>query len=226
MSRQKIIIGTAVAALVGVLAFVAVSRQIGVIILAVGVGGGLILLRSSDDRAERDAEDAEDERDERDARRRKRNRESGGGGRSTSAGTSTLPAWGGLQPWSPPDDDTETEVADETEGDSWAWDNDTWTGDTDEATEVDFDAELERLNDDEFDPFSRLDETETIDEVVEVETEIADDLLVTSPINEEVSSPDDIMAASQATELKLEETENSELARLLAKVQARLAAYE
>lgn len=48
-------------------------------------------------------------------------------------------------------------------------------------------------------------------------------------INEAVSTADDIMAASEATELHLE-TSNSgddgELAKLLAKVQARLAAYE
>ena len=47
-----------------------------------------------------------------------------------------------------------------------------------------------------------------------------------APINEDVSSADDIMAASQATELQVEEDDNSELAKLLAKVQARLAAYE
>ncbi len=46
-------------------------------------------------------------------------------------------------------------------------------------------------------------------------------------VNEEVASPDDILAASHATELAVEgPADNSELARLLAKVQARLAAYE
>ncbi len=47
---------------------------------------------------------------------------------------------------------------------------------------------------------------------------------------EEIKTADDIMAASQATELELPGTEgdggDSELARLLAKVQARLSAYE
>jgi hypothetical protein len=49
-----------------------------------------------------------------------------------------------------------------------------------------------------------------------------------APINEAVSSPDDIMAASQATELSVATAadDNSELAKLLAKVQQRLAAYE
>jgi hypothetical protein len=48
-----------------------------------------------------------------------------------------------------------------------------------------------------------------------------------SPINEAVSSADDIMAGSKATELQVQQDDdNSELAKLLAKVQARLAAYE
>jgi hypothetical protein len=48
-----------------------------------------------------------------------------------------------------------------------------------------------------------------------------------APINEaDVRTDDDIMAASQATELQVAEGTDSELARLLAKVQQRLAAYE
>jgi hypothetical protein len=49
---------------------------------------------------------------------------------------------------------------------------------------------------------------------------------VPAPINENVSSDDDIIAASQATELTVTRTGNAELAKLLAKVQARLAAYD
>jgi hypothetical protein len=48
-----------------------------------------------------------------------------------------------------------------------------------------------------------------------------------SPINESaINTDDDIMAASQATELQVADGADSELARLLAKVQQRLAAYE
>jgi hypothetical protein len=47
------------------------------------------------------------------------------------------------------------------------------------------------------------------------------------PIDEAaVQTPDDVMAASEATELIVGDGEDSELARLLAKVQQRLAAYE
>lgn len=54
-----------------------------------------------------------------------------------------------------------------------------------------------------------------------------------APVNEDVTTADEIMEASKATELHLGEgagpaagDDNSELAKLLAKVQARLAAYE
>jgi hypothetical protein len=47
-----------------------------------------------------------------------------------------------------------------------------------------------------------------------------------SPVNEDVSGADDIMAASQATELHLADGEQTELQKLLAKVQIRLSAYE
>ncbi len=45
-------------------------------------------------------------------------------------------------------------------------------------------------------------------------------------VNEDVAGADDIMAASQATELNLAEGEQTELQKLLAKVQIRLSAYE
>jgi hypothetical protein len=47
-----------------------------------------------------------------------------------------------------------------------------------------------------------------------------------APVNENVTGADDIMAASQATELNLGDGEQTELQKLLAKVQIRLSAYE
>jgi hypothetical protein len=49
---------------------------------------------------------------------------------------------------------------------------------------------------------------------------------VSRPVNEDVSGADDIMAASEATELHLAGGEQTELQKLLAKVQIRLSAYE
>jgi len=78
--------------------------------------------------------------------------------------------------------------------------------------------------------FAPLDEIMVEDEVdTQAEIDFAASL-ISSPINEDVATADDIMAASVATELHIEEApaegDDSELARLLAKVQARLAAYE
>jgi len=89
----------------------------------------------------------------------------------------------------------------------------------------------------EIDEFDSLDGLAELD--ADLEADRADDRSAPAPsgsafsfaaapavINEEVSTADDIMAASTATELHVEEAGDSELARLLAKVQARLSAYE
>ena len=117
----------------------------------------------------------------------------------------------------------------------------------DRLDDIDPVAEVERLDaaaDD--DPFASLrgsldgdvevEETFELDELTELDDEpIAQPAAAGSAfsfsaapavINEEVSTADDIMAASTATELHVEDAGDSELARLLAKVQARLSAYE
>jgi hypothetical protein len=85
-------------------------------------------------------------------------------------------------------------------------------------------------------PLGALDRLDEIDPIAEVER--LESLGASSPraafsfsagptIDEQaVRTDDDIMAASQATELHVVDGADSELARLLAKVQARLAAYE
>jgi hypothetical protein len=85
----------------------------------------------------------------------------------------------------------------------------------------------------------RLDEIDPIAEVERIEGRTASGAVASSPagsfsfsstpqpINEAaVQTPDDVMAASEAVELHVADGEDSELARLLAKVQQRLAAYE
>jgi hypothetical protein len=116
----------------------------------------------------------------------------------------------------------------------------------DRLDDIDPVAEVERLDAADDDPFASLrgdfevdtevEETFELDELTEL-----DDDPIAAPsasgsafsfsaapavINEEVSTADDIMAASTATELHVEDAGDSELARLLAKVQARLSAYE
>jgi hypothetical protein len=88
-------------------------------------------------------------------------------------------------------------------------------------------ADLDRL--DEIDPIAEVERLEGISSSAAVMTSPGDFSFSSAPtpINEAaVKSSDDIMAASQATELNVAEGEDSELARLLAKVQQRLAAYE
>lgn len=113
----------------------------------------------------------------------------------------------------------------------------------DRLDDIDPVAEVERIEaaaDD--DPFASLrsdlssDDTFELDELEELEVGLDDSPAPSSGggfsfssatlINEEVSTADDIMAASTATELHVDEAGDSELARLLAKVQARLSAYE
>ena len=117
----------------------------------------------------------------------------------------------------------------------------------DRLDDIDPIAEVERLdaldNEAAYDPLAALDTVEEIDDL-DYQDEPDVDLVeeerpakagggfsfTSAPpvINEEVQTADDIMAASQATELELPSAEggDSELARLLAKVQARLSAYE
>lgn len=79
------------------------------------------------------------------------------------------------------------------------------------------------------DDLDRLDEVDVVAEVERLDSAGAASTIeppVESPINEEVESPDDIMAASEATELTIGTSDNTELAKLLAKVQERLSAYE
>jgi hypothetical protein len=110
-----------------------------------------------------------------------------------------------------------------TDEQSWA-DGSTWD---DSAVSVDTNPldELARLDEiDVIAEFERLDEREApATSMFDVPAPVLEPV---TPINEAVSTADDIMAASQATELHVEEDDNSELAKLLAKVQARLAAYE
>jgi hypothetical protein len=114
----------------------------------------------------------------------------------------------------------------------------------DRLDDIDPVAEVERIEaaaDD--DPFASLrsdlasDDTFELDELDDFEVELDEPAPASSGsafsfsgapkvINEEVSTADDIMAASTATELHVDEAGDSELARLLAKVQARLSAYE
>lgn len=144
-----------------------------------------------------------------------------------SASTTTaepLATWSAepLATWSPPEEAGEATVAeDDTFGDSAL-------EELEALEDLDPIAEVERLEEEAGD-LETLEPYEAEFESVEVEEDVEEveegDLL--APIDEDVESADDIMKASAATELKGPVAgENSELAKLLAKVQSRLAAYE
>ncbi len=161
---------------------------------------------------------------------------SGGGG-----GGGGLPTWSAepLAPWTPPEDSGS--AAEEPAYASF-------------DSGLDDDAEIDTSTLDELAGFDDLDavaevESHTVavdgdtgveyEEVVEAEVEaepVRTSLFsAPAPIREDVHSDDDILEASHATELHLDESDgggsaaaggNAELAKLLAKVQSRLAAYE
>lgn len=168
-----------------------------------------------------------------------------------------LPTWGGPDAGAGDDGIAVVEDAPAADWDTWdsEWagdaDTDTITDEADnpldnldQLDDIDPIAEVERLDaldeEEEFDALGGLDLEEddlVVLEDVEEDAPIAADAgssggafsFTAAPavINEDVESADDIMAASQATELELDEdAADSELAKLLAKVQARLAAYE
>jgi hypothetical protein len=142
-------------------------------------------------------------------------------------------------------DTWDSEWAGDADGDTITEDAANPLDNLDQLDDIDPIAEVERLDaldEDEFDALGGLDLEEddvvVLESVEEDEEPVAADSGASSGgafsftsapvvINEDVESADDIMAASQATELELDEdAADSELAKLLAKVQARLAAYE
>lgn len=159
-----------------------------------------------------------------------------------------LPTWGGgLDTWTPPAE--EAEVAEEAPANNWdTWDNN-WSGDDADTLTLDTENPLDNLDQlDDIDPIAEVERIDAGEDSIsfdefEEEWSVTDDAgtdtvedtasegafsFGSAPpiINEDVTSADDIMAASHATELDEEATDDSELAKLLAKVQARLAAYE
>jgi hypothetical protein len=140
-----------------------------------------------------------------------------------------LPTWrptGGTSAPTAPIPRREPAPADEPATPSW----DTWQdrGPTEELDEENPLSDLDRL--DEIDPIAEVERIEGRTASGAVASSPAGSFSFSStpqPINEAaVQTPDDVMAASEAVELHVADGEDSELARLLAKVQQRLAAYE
>lgn len=229
MGQPKVIVALVVALLLAVGAFVAFSPVVGLLVLVLGAGAVFFLLRQEGAPAARPRRGRDQEFLEAD---------DAPVAEDTSLSATPLSTWAPettdaepLSAWSPGTLDAEPLSA---------WSPDTveaepleaWDADTLDTLDT---WDTETLETWESEPLTTWDEAPTevaAEPVVDEAEEIAfASSLISSPINEDVASADDIMAASEATELHIageEESggEDSELARLLAKVQARLAAYE
>ena len=229
--QAKTGIGLAVVVVLALLAFWQVSALAGVGVLIVGVLAAVVILRRTADVAPSGR-----------TRRKKDDSflEASIGGlevKEPITDSPTLQPWSppeGLQPWSPPDDlapeaPAEGDLVDELVEPQELVERPTGSSSWEDAglaaaiADVDVIAEVERI---EAREFGGVDVDEVEVEEVDADPQPSTGLFsVPAPINEDVQSDDEIMAASQATELTVAE-DNSELAKLLAKVQARLAAYE
>ena len=126
-----------------------------------------------------------------------------------------------------------------------AWNDDWSNADTWNSTETTWEPTPSSTETNPLDELQGFDTLDPIAEVERIESRAADDTYAppepapaeetfttfsfgNAPpvVNEEVTGADDIMAASQATELHLAAGEQTELQKLLAKVQIRLSAYE
>jgi len=211
VGQPKILVVVGITVVLAVVAFATGRPVIGLVVVVAGGLGTLALLRQEGVTADLDTDDDFLEADE-----------------DRTAGW----ADGGLQTWGGGDTDEAEPLG------SWAPDSaaeplGTWSpeGTTDTLgawTPEESTDELVSWDDTEF---TSLDEAAPLEPEIDTQAEIDFAAsLISTPINEDVASADDIMAASVATELHIEEApvegDDSELARLLAKVQARLAAYE
>lgn len=218
----RVYLVVAVLAVVGLYVGVKVleNNLVGILIAAIALIGGVYLLR-------RETEDEGDffstptKTEEREAEAFEEEAETTGPAGRTAEPLATWEPE--LQPWSPPEADSPMVIEQETV--------------VEEELDVLDLEELERI--DEFveaeAEAAALEETEAAareEPIDQVEDEEA--LGVGAPVIDEIEdvhSDDDIMKASHATELSVTGaaaggSDNSELAKLLAKVQSRLAAYE
>jgi hypothetical protein len=209
VGQPKVIVALVAALVLAIGAFVVVGPVPGVLVLVLGAGAVVLLMRQGGTTTERPRRARDDEFLE---------AEDDAAPRASTAQATPLSTWA--------PDPTEAEpLGTWSQGTTEAEPLSAWSPDTTEA---------EPLGTWEAEPLSTWDAEPLAEPAEETAPDEADEIafassLISSPINEDVASADDIMAASEATELHIpdaDEGDDSELAKLLAKVQARLAAYE
>ncbi len=243
MNREsKVLIGVAVLAVVGLFLALSTSPTLGVVVISVGLVGGVVFLRVTRPDQTDPFADARSAADEANV------------GNITPA--EPLAPWspqGGLGAWTTPadlapptptvestyerlDEPTYEPTVEPTVQPTTNWDDTSWeqsvTWDPPKRTAP---AETNPLDD--LVGFDRMDPVAEVERIEERESIAPAPMggitfggfeldMHGNAVNEAVTGADDIMAASQATELHLANSEQTELQKLLAKVQIRLSAYE
>jgi hypothetical protein len=237
--NAKVIIASAVVALLSLLLALSENLLVGVGLFVVGMLGVAVLYQRGADGAGAPQDEGKTKLD-----RVLEDRETPSEDRPAAAGPTAAPA-GGLPTWSPSPAARPAEpsapyeltggapAADPRPAGTAGDEPPPWHAWQDRGPADDFDddnplADLDRLDD--IDPVAEVERIEGLASSAAVAVSPSSAFSFSSaptPINEAaVKSSDDIMAASEATELHVAEGEESELSRLLAKVQQRLSAYE
>jgi hypothetical protein len=252
----KVLIGVGAIVVVGLILALTTSATIGLVVVAIGLVGAFVAMRVAPTDTDDPFADARSEADETQVGNLTPNQPlapwSPDGGLNawtppvSLTGMPDAPPAAPVEPTArfeaPPDEvSQESSTAWSTE-----WNNDdTWQSTTSYTNEHPTSTDTNPLDElqglDSLDPIAEVEriEARSADEPDTAEADHAfsfggvsrpasDDVvdLHAITVNEDVAGADDIMAASQATELHLADGEQTELQKLLAKVQIRLSAYE
>jgi hypothetical protein len=245
-NESKVLLGVGAGVVLGFLVALSWNMTAGLFVMLAGIAGAILALRflHTDDDPFADARSAADEAQV---------------GNITPS--QPLAPWspdGGLDAWTPPvsyaplpdapaPPPAPVEVAPEAVPEPSAW-SDTWSNDDNWSSAPTTTWEPTASSSTDTNPLDELQGLDTLDPIAEVERiearadqvepAPAEETFSTfsfsnvAPVNEAVTDAEDIMAASQATELHLTPAapsasgEQTELQKLLAKVQIRLSAYE
>ena len=251
MSREsKVLIGVGAVAVLGLILAVAVSTTFGLFVILAAIAGGILSFRFIKEDDDDPFADARSEADETQVGNITPSQPlapwspEGGLNAWTPPVTFTslpdappAPSAPDLPPPSAPTFDPAEPAP--------AWSDDWSSGDSWNSSTTTWDAPPSSTETNPLDELQGFDSLDPIAEVERIENRAADDSYAppepapaeetftgfsfgNAPpvVNEEVTGADDIMAASQATELHLAAGEQTELQKLLAKVQIRLSAYE
>jgi hypothetical protein len=246
-NESKVLVGVGAGVVLGVLVALAFNLTAGLFVMLIGVGGAIVAMRFVGPKVEDPFAQARSEADETQVGNITPNQPLSPWSPDGGLNAWTPPVSYTALPDAPiaPAPMAEPPVVEPTPAetsswsDSWSNDDDSWNSAPTATWESPTSTETNPLDD-----LQGLDTLDPIAEVERIEARTADDTPAppapaeeqtfatfsfgnaSAKVNEDVADADDIMAASQATELHLAAGEQTELQKLLAKVQIRLSAYE